>query len=71
MITIGNEETVEVRVARLEEKIDTMRGEIQSVLTTVASLADDMRRTTSSIRSEHAADRELFRMVLKNARRGC
>lgn len=58
----------ELRDIALSRKIDvnteSLRGEIRTVLDAVGSLADEMRRTTDSIRAEHAADRKILTLAI-------
>lgn len=59
----------ELRGIALSRKIDvnaeSLRGEIRTVLDAVGSLADEMRRTTDSIRAEHAADRKILTLAIE------
>lgn len=59
----------ELRDIALNRKIDvnteSLRGDIRTVLDAVGSLADEMRRTTSSIREEHAADRKILTLAIE------
>ena len=59
----------ELRDIALSRKIDVtadaLRGDIRTVLDAVGSLADEMRRTTDSIRKEHAADRAVLTTALE------
>lgn len=76
----NTEEQVTERLARLEEKIDaldrgreedveSLRADIHAAVEAVVALADEMRRATNWIRTEHAADREAFRLATKHLRR--
>ena len=60
----------EQRDAALSRKIDvateSLRGDIRTVLDAVSSLADELRRTTTSIREEHAADRDILRLAIED-----
>ena len=60
----------ELRDQARDRKIDvvteSLRGDIQTVAQAVTTLGDEMRRTTSAIREEHAADREILRLTLEN-----
>ena len=58
----NTEERVADRLARLEEKIDALDQRLDT-------LSEEMRRATTWIRTEHAADREAFRLATKNLRR--
>ncbi len=57
----GRFDCLEDRMLALESKVDvggeSIRGDIRAVL-------DEIRRTTTSIRDEHAADRRLTRKAL-------
>ncbi len=59
----------ELRDIALSRKVDvtteSLRGEIRTVLDAVGSLADEMRRTTDSIRAEHAADRTILTLAIE------
>ena len=59
----------ELRDSALSRKIDVntdaLRGDIQTVLEAVGELAEELRRTTTSIRKEHAADRDIFRLAIE------
>lgn len=61
---------VEQRFAAMTRKIDVnveaLRGDIQGIAETVTALAAELRRTTDTIRQEHAADREILRQGLTN-----
>ena len=64
----------EMRDSALSNKIDVnteaLRSDLQTVLNAVDSLADELRRTTESIRKEHAADRAVLTLALQqHARR--
>ena len=59
---------VEARVDALNTKIDvgveSLRGDIKTVVEIVTGFIEEMRRTTSSMRKEHAADREILKLTL-------
>jgi len=59
---------LEDRMAALDSKFDvvaeSLRGDIKAVLEAVTALAAEMRRTTTSIRKEHEADRRITKSVL-------
>ena len=64
----------ELRDMTLSRKIDvnteSLRSDLRTVLDAVASLGDEMRRTTDAIRQEHAADRSVHGLALEeHARR--
>ena len=64
----------EMRDSALSNKIDVnteaLRSDLHTVLNAVDSLADELRRTTESIRKEHAADRAVLTLTLQqHARR--
>jgi hypothetical protein len=64
----------ELRDLTLSRKIDvnteSLRSDVRMVLDAVASLGDEMRRTTDAIRQEHAADRAVHGLALEeHARR--
>ena len=64
----------EARDSALSNKIDVnteaLRSDLHTVLNAVDSLADELRRTTDSIRREHAADRKVLTLTLQqHARR--
>ena len=76
----GVEEQVAERLARLEEKVDaldrkidlnaeSLKGDIHAAVEAVVALADELRRATNWIRTEHTADREAFRLATKHLRR--
>lgn len=52
---------MDLRLTALDNKIDvsveSLRSDIKTVLEAVGALAEEMRRTTTAIRKEHAADR--------------
>jgi hypothetical protein len=59
----------ELRDAALSNKIDVnteaLRSDLHTVLNAVDSLTDELRRTTESIRKEHAADRAILTLSLQ------
>ena len=61
---------IETRFEALDSKIDisveSLRGDIKTVLDAVGGLASELRRTTEAIRKEHAADREILKLALKD-----
>ena len=61
------------RFAALDNKIDvsveSLRGDIKTVIEVVSALTDEMRRTTDSIRKEGAADREILKLAILNHER--
>lgn len=64
----------ELRDMALSRKIDvnteSLRSDLRTVLAAVASLGDEMRRTTDAIRQEHAADRTVLTLAIEeHARR--
>ena len=63
----------ELRDLALSQKVDVtaeaLRGDVRTVLEAVTSVGEEMRRTTDSIREEHAADRVLVTAVEQHARR--
>jgi hypothetical protein len=64
----GRFDRLEDRMVALEAKVDivaeSIRGDIQTVLGAIGGLTSELRRTTASIREEHAADRRLTRNAL-------
>lgn len=72
--TASRFQDAELRDLALSRKIDVateaLRGDLRTVLDSVASLGGEMRRTTDAIRKEHAADRAvLTTAVEQHARR--
>ena len=63
----------ELRDIALSRKIDvateTLRGDLRNVMDAVASLGEEMRRTTDSIRKEHAADRAVLTTAIESQAR--
>ena len=64
----------ELRDLALSQKVDVtaeaLRGDVRTVLEAVTSVGEEMRRTTDSIREEHAANRAvLVTAVEQHARR--
>jgi hypothetical protein len=61
-------ESVDARFTALENKLDvsveSLRGDIKTVIEMVTALADEWRRTADSIRKEGAADREVLKAAL-------
>ena len=60
----------ELRDIALSRKIDVateaLRGDLRNVMDAVTSLGEEMRRTTDSIRKEHAVDRALLTTAIEN-----
>ena len=60
----------EARLDALDNKIDvsveSLRGDIKTVIEVLTAHIDEMRRTTESIRKEGAADREILKLALLN-----
>ncbi len=56
------------RIAALDNKIDvsveSLRGDIQTAIEVMTGFIEEMRRTTSSMRKEHAADRKILKLSL-------
>ena len=52
--------------ARIDVGVESLRGEIRTVLESINGLAGEMRRTSDSIRSEHAADRQVIHVTLRD-----
>ncbi len=65
----GGFQDAELRDSALSRKIDvnteSLRGDLRTVLDAVTELAEEVRRTTTSIRKEHAADRDIFRLAIE------
>ena len=65
----------ELRDMALSRKIDvnteSLRSDLRTVLDAVASLGDEMRRTTDAIRQEHAADRTVLTSRSRSMPGGC
>ena len=61
---------LDARLDALDNKIavsvESLRGDIQTVLEALTAFTDEMRRTTASIRSEGAADREILKLALQD-----
>lgn len=61
---------MELRFSALDRKInvsvEALRSDIRTVAETITAVTAEMRRTTDSIRQEHAADREVLRLSLLN-----
>lgn len=61
-------DSIDARFTALENKLDvsveSLRGDITTVIEVVKALTDEMRRTTASIRKEGAADREILKLAL-------
>jgi hypothetical protein len=59
---------IEARLDALDNKIDvsveSLRGDIKTVIEVVTALTDEWRRTADSIRKEGAADREVLKAAL-------
>ncbi|MDP2322033.1 MAG: hypothetical protein Q8O42_22175 [Acidobacteriota bacterium] len=59
---------LEDRISALDSKLDvvaeSIRGDVTTIRELVAGFMGEMRRTTDSIRKEHAADRRLTRLAL-------
>lgn len=59
---------LEDRISALDSKLDvvaeSIRGEVTTIRELVTVFMGEMRRTTDSIRKEHAADRQLTRLAL-------
>lgn len=59
----------ELRDMALSRKVDvnteSLRSDLRTVLDAVASLGDEVRRTTDAIRQEHAADRAVHALALE------
>jgi len=64
----GRMDRLERRMTALDNKldvsVDSLRSDIKTVLDGVTSLADETRRGFDSMRKEHAADREVFKLAL-------
>jgi len=65
----GGFQDAEPRDSALSRKIDvnteSLRRDLRTVLDAVTELAEEVRRTTTSIRQEHAADRDIFRLAIE------
>ena len=59
---------LDARLDALDRKIDisveSLRGDFRTLVEIVTGFMDEMRRTTASMRKEHAADREILRLTL-------
>lgn len=59
---------LEDRISTLDSKLDvvaeSIRGDVTTIRELVTGFMGEMRRTTDSIRKEHAADRRLTRLAL-------
>ena len=64
----GRFDRLEDRVSALDSKLDvvaeSIRGDVTTIRELVTGFMGEMRRTTDSIRKEHAADRRLTRLAL-------
>ena len=60
----------DARLAAMSNKIDisveALRGDLKSVMEILTAHIEEMRRTTESIRKEHAADREVLKLSLQD-----
>ena len=60
----------ELRDFDLSRKIDVateaLRTDVRTVMDAVVSLGEEMRRTTDSVRKEHAADRAVLTTAIEN-----
>ena len=54
---------------KINVSVESLRGDIKTVIEVVNGLTDEMRRTTESIRKESAADREVLKLALLNHER--
>ena len=61
---------MEMRLDALDNKIEisveSLRSDLKTVLDAVVAFTDEMRRTTSTLRKEHAADREILKLALQD-----
>lgn len=61
------------QLAALDNKIDvsveSLRGDIKTVIEVLTAVTDEWRRTADSIRKEGAADREILKLALLNHER--
>ena len=62
----GLETRLEALDNKIEVSVESLRGDIKTVIEVVNALTDEMRRTTDSIRKEGAADREVLKLALLN-----
>lgn len=64
----GRLDRLEDRMIALDTKFDiaveSIRGDVKTILEVMTGFAAEMRRTTESIRKEHGADRRLTRSIL-------
>ena len=64
----GRFDGLEDRMTALDSKVDiaveSIRGDVKTVLEVMTGFIGEMRRTTDSMRKEHAADRRLTRSIL-------
>jgi archaellum component FlaC len=64
----GRFDRLDDRISALDSKLDvvaeSIRGEVTTIRELVTGFMGEMRRTTDSIRQEHAADRRLTRLAL-------
>ncbi len=64
---------LDARLDALNNKIDvsveSLRGDLKTVVEILTAHIDEMRRTTDSIRKEGAADREILKLALLNHER--
>ena len=61
---------LEDRMTALDSKFDiaveSIRGDVKTILEVMTGFAAEMRRTTESMRKDHEADRRLTRSVLQD-----
>ena len=61
---------LDARLGVLDNKIDAsvewLHGDLKTVVEIVTAHINEMRRTTASMRKEHAADREILKLALLN-----
>jgi len=53
---------------KIDVSVESLRGDLKTVVEVVSALTEEVRRTTESIRKESAADREVLKQVLLNHR---
>lgn len=61
------------RITALDNKLDvsveSLRGDLKTVIDVLTAHIDEMRRTTAAMRKEHAADRKILKLSLLNHER--
>ncbi len=54
---------------KINVSVESLRGDLKTVVEILTAHIDEMRRTTDSIRKEGAADREILKLALLNHER--